>query len=162
MKNLGTARERYTGGGTSATPLGRSGEPSRKWVRLRTTAHFFVGQRVGAHFVEQRDANDPDVASVVIFLGGVRFAHRAEAKRRHRFRALPKSFHHQLLMWIKNVTAFAKRSGSTSITIEPDNLLPLWSRNSIVTNAAAGSGKTGTPRSHAIAPAIARIPASSL
>src|SRR5438046_7075450 len=113
MKNLCTARERYTGGGTSATPLGRSGEPSRKWVRLRTTAHFFVGQRVGAHFVEQRDANDPDVASVVIFLGGVRFAHRAEAKRRHRFRALPKSFHHQLLMWIKNVTAFAKRSGST-------------------------------------------------
>jgi hypothetical protein len=39
-------------------------------------------------------------------------------KGRHRFRALPKSFHHQLLMWIKNVTAFAKRSGSTIDDIE--------------------------------------------
>jgi hypothetical protein len=54
----------------------------------------------------------------VIFLGGVRFAYRSEAKGRHRFRALPKSFHHQLLMWIKNVTAFAKRSGSTIDDIE--------------------------------------------
>jgi hypothetical protein len=38
----------------------------REMGRFQTTAHFFVGPRVGAHFVEQRDANDPDVASVVI------------------------------------------------------------------------------------------------
>src|SRR5947207_5550718 len=68
-------------GGTSATPLGRSGERSRKWVRLQTTAHFFVGQRVGAHFVEQRDANDPDVASVVIFLSCVCVQLREEEMR---------------------------------------------------------------------------------
>ena len=46
-------------------------------------AHFFVGPRVGALFVEQGDADDADVASVVIFLGGVRFAYRTEAKGRH-------------------------------------------------------------------------------
>jgi hypothetical protein len=102
-------------------------------------------------------------------------------------------------MWIKNVTAFAKRSGSTIDDIESvdrqhnlktkvatvphnngitaaflandepaiannqaGNIRPLWSRNSIVTSAAAGSGKTGARRSHAIAAAIARIPTSSL
>jgi hypothetical protein len=93
------------------------GEPSRTWVRFQTTAHFFVLPWVGAHFVEQGNADDPRRASVVIFLGGVRFAHRAEAKGRHRFRALPKSSH-QLLRWIKNITAFAKRSGSTIDDVE--------------------------------------------
>src|ERR1700731_3044697 len=90
-KNKGSGR---------GTPLGGGKGPAGKWVRFQTTAHFFVGPRVGAHFVEQGEPDDPDVASVVIFLGGVRFAHRAEAKGRHRFRALPKSFHYQLLMWI--------------------------------------------------------------
>src|SRR5438105_10222060 len=73
-------------GGGCATPLGWSGEPSRKWVRLQATAHFFVGPRVGTYFVEQGEPDDPDVASVVIFLGGVRFAYWSEAKGRHRFR----------------------------------------------------------------------------
>src|SRR5256714_5646143 len=40
-------------GGGWATPLGGSGEPFRKWVPFQTTAPFFVGPGVGAHFVEQ-------------------------------------------------------------------------------------------------------------
>src|SRR5437868_12459338 len=85
-------------GGGSATPLGWSSKAAGKRVCLQATAHFFAGPRVGAHFVEQGDADDADVASVVIFLSGIRFAHRTEAKSRHRVRALPKSFHHKLAM----------------------------------------------------------------
>jgi hypothetical protein len=60
-------------GGGSATPLGWGSKAAGKRVRFQATTHYFV---------EQGDADDVDVASVVIFFSGVRFAHRTEAKGR--------------------------------------------------------------------------------
>lgn len=55
---------------------------------------------------------------VVVFLGRVELAHWAESKWRHRLGGLPKSFHHQLAMWINDVTPFPKGSGPAVNDVE--------------------------------------------
>src|SRR5439155_10014831 len=106
-------------GGGSATPLGWGSKAARKRVRLEATAHFFAGPRVGVRFVEQSDADDADVANVVIFFSGVRFAHRTEAKGRHCFRALPKSSTTSLRLGLTMYPRLRSEAGRPSVTSRP-------------------------------------------
>src|SRR6266513_3895802 len=56
------SRTIHSGSG-SATPLGWGSKAAGKRVRFQATTHFFVGPRITAHFVKERDADDADVAS---------------------------------------------------------------------------------------------------
>src|SRR5207248_1110534 len=91
--------------------LRRRRESSGKWVCFQTATHLFISPGIRACFIEESDADDADITGVVMFLDRVGLAHWAESKCRHRLGGLPKSFHHQLAMWINDVTAFPKGSG---------------------------------------------------
>src|ERR1041384_8252894 len=97
----------------SQRSLGGKGKPIRKRIRPQPLLHFPIGPGEGALLVEDRDADDADVARVVIFLLRIRFAHRPEAKCGDRLCALAKSFHHQRLPRENDIAAFPDRSRTT-------------------------------------------------
>src|SRR5437763_15336200 len=87
--------------------------PDRDLERRRVqapTGFFFEARIAGLALVAERDADDSNIAGVVIFLVRVRFANRAETKGSDLFPALPKAFHFEFFVRHDNVSAFAQRS----------------------------------------------------
>src|SRR6266705_5017589 len=90
--------------------LGRRGEAARKWIRFQPALHFPIAPWICSTLVEDRDANDADICGVVMFLGGIRFAHGAETKRRDCLGALAKACHCDLRARHDEISALKQRS----------------------------------------------------
>src|SRR5437762_10811601 len=103
MKNLGMVGRNNTRSldlrhvlRSTLPSLGRRGEPAWKWIGFQPLFKLGVSQRIRAAFIKDGGADYANIARVAILLVSVRFAHRAEAERRHCFDALPKALDHKL------------------------------------------------------------------